>query len=276
MEYNIGICEWALPVTGPLAISYASKIGYHGIQLSEAGGRKKGFPLNNKTVQNSYLLSAQENNIKLHSINLGDLLSEDLINYSPNTLKGEYAQECLKNGIAACHSLAINTLVITINFSDESTFKNTILHLNYIHEIANFFGIELALECALPWEQFDNLLNSVSPDFKVCMDMLNPLRFRTGDPIKQLHMLGKNKISHFHMKDTLSSLFSSNERGCVLLGQGDANYAQGVCAIKEIHFSGWILSENYYYLPPMNVQQDFMNLSQIDYNTLRNSFCCQS
>lgn len=275
MKYNIGICEWALPVNGPLAIKCASKIGYDGIQLGEAGGRKKGFPLNHKFVQDSYLKAARKNHIKLHSINLGDLLSEGLINYSPRTLNGEYARECLKNGIFACHSLDVSTLVITINSPNEDALKNTISHLNYAIEIARYFHVELALECALPWEHFAHLLDSVSPDFKVCMDMLNPLRFQTGDPIRQLHLLGKDKISHFHMKDSISGLFSSKERGCVLLGQGDAHYPQAVDTIKEIRFSGWIFSENYYYLPPMNMQQDFMNLSKTDCHTLKNSFCCE-
>lgn len=275
MNYNLGICEWALPVSGSLAIKCASKIGYDGIQLGEAGGRKKGFPLNHPFVQDAYLKAARKNHIKLHSINLGELLAEGLLNYSPYTLNGEYARECLKNGIDACHALDISTLVITLNFPSEEACQNTILHLNYALELARFYAVELALECALPWKQFAHLLDSVAPDFKVCMDMLNPLRFQTGDPIEQLHLLGKDKISHFHIKDSVSGLFSSKERGCVLLGQGDAHFTQSVEAIKEIRFSGWILSENYYYLPPMNIRQDFMNLSKTDYLTLKKSFCCE-
>ena len=275
MKYNIGICEWALPVNGTLAIKCASKAGYDGIQLGEAGGRKKGFPLNHPLVQASYLKAARKHHIKLHSINLGELLSEGLINYAPGTFNGEHARECLKNGIFACHSLGVSTLVITLNFPDEDALKNTISHLEYALEIARYFHVELALECALPWEQFSKLLNSVSPDFKVCMDMLNPLRFQTGDPVSQVHLFGRDKISHFHMKDSISGLFSSKERGCVLLGQGDAHYPQSVDVIKEIHYSGWIFSENYYYLPPMNMQQDFMELCKTDCNTLKASFGCE-
>ena len=43
MSYHFGICEWSLPVSGPLAIRFAAVAGAEGIQLGEAGGRAMGF-----------------------------------------------------------------------------------------------------------------------------------------------------------------------------------------------------------------------------------------
>lgn len=37
MGYQFGICEWSLPVSGPLAIRLAGEAGFTGIQLGEAG-----------------------------------------------------------------------------------------------------------------------------------------------------------------------------------------------------------------------------------------------
>lgn len=51
MGYQFGICEWSLPVSGPLAIRLAGEAGFTGIQLGEAGGRAMGFPLTHPRVQ---------------------------------------------------------------------------------------------------------------------------------------------------------------------------------------------------------------------------------
>lgn len=76
MGYQFGICEWSLPVSGPLAIRLAGEAGFTGIQLGEAGGRAMGFPLTHPRVQAAILEAAEESGVCLHSLNLGALLSE--------------------------------------------------------------------------------------------------------------------------------------------------------------------------------------------------------
>ena len=105
------------------------------------------------------------------------------------------------------------------------------------------------------------------------MDLLNPLRFGTGDPREQIRLFGEERISHFHMKDSIRSLFQRGRRGCVLLGRGDAGYRQSVELIREMGFSCWMITENYYHLPPMNDgTRDFAALAAEDLKTLRASF----
>ena len=44
MGRHFGICEWALPVSGPLAIRLAAEAGYEGIQLGELGAAETAGP----------------------------------------------------------------------------------------------------------------------------------------------------------------------------------------------------------------------------------------
>lgn len=77
MKRKLGICEWSLPVSGATAIEIAAEAGFEGMQIGEAGGRLAAFPLNNQKVQESYNRRS-EIRIKLHSLNLGALLSDEL------------------------------------------------------------------------------------------------------------------------------------------------------------------------------------------------------
>ncbi len=272
MEQLFGICEWALPCQGSLAIRLASLAGFDGIQLGEAGGRRFSYPLNNPEVQKALAEAARQYHIQLHSLNLGALLSEGTMNYAPSTLKGEYARQSLRFGFLACQKLNIHTIVITASPTSEEAKEHILQHLQYACTLSDTCNIEIALESALPLHQIQEILLQLNERVKICMDTLNPLRFRTGIPQEQITTFGAELISHFHMKDSLSPLFTPSERGCVLLGSGDAGYSQSVDAIKSIGYQGWIISENYYYLPPMNIGQDFLMLAKKDLHTLKASF----
>ena len=272
MEVN-RICEWSFPVSGTLAIRLAAKIGFEGIQLSETGGRKYGYPLTHPEVIAAYKYTADQQNIKLHSLNLGSLLAESTIFYHANTVQGANARESLLKGILACNSLNINTIVVTISPDTKDAYYNALSHLKYASPIAQFYNIELAVESILPLPDLIQLTEDIGNHVKICMDTLNPLRFGTGIPQEQIYAFGKNKISHFHVKDSRSSLFVPGQRGCVQLGTGDGNYKQCIAAIQEIGYEGWIISENYYYLPPLHdIQPDFLLAALEDLKIMRRSF----
>lgn len=273
MGYQFGICEWSLPVSGPLAIRLAGEAGFAGIQLGEAGGRALGFPLTHPRVQAAILEAAEESGVCLHSLNLGALLSEGTLNESPASSRGAAARESLCRGISACRALGIPVMVVTADPATEEAAEHVVTHLRTVSERARDSGVEIALECALPLERIQGLLQRLDDGVKICMDMLNPLRFGTGDPRRQLRTFGPARISHFHMKDSLRSLFRPSQRGCVPLGTGDAGFADSVSAIKAVCASGWVLTENYYYLPPMNDgQADFLALAARDLATLQQAF----
>lgn len=272
MKNYYGICEWSMPVSGPLAIRLAGTAGFDGMQLGEAGGRSLNFPLNHPEIQQIYNETARHYEIRLHSLNLGALLAEGTIDFPVNTPQGDAARASIRNGIRACRALDIRTLVITVSPKTEDAYSNALSHLEYACRLAEISQVEIAVESALPLPLIQVLLDRLKGRVKVCMDILNPLRFGTGDPIEQIQAFGTETISHFHMKDSLRSLFTPGQRGCVLLGTGDAGYIQTAETIKKIGFQGWMITENYYYLPPMNMNDDFMKLILKDFETLTSTF----
>lgn len=277
MNQHFGICEWSLPVSGPLAICMAKEAGYDGIQLGEAGGRKMGYPLNNRRVQERYREAAKQNDIEIHSLNLGALLAEGTMAYGKGTEKGDAARESLSKGFEVCERLDIRTIVITVDPKTEEAVENVVANLKYAGELAGRGGVEIALESAQPLPEIRRILNRLDGGIKICMDLLNPLRFGTGSPQEQIRDFGKEKISHFHMKDSLRRLFQPGQRGCVLLGQGDAGYQESVEIIKEMAYEGWMITENYYYLPPMNSGvDDFIELAAKDLETMKKTFSISS
>lgn len=275
MKNKFGICEWSMPVMGAEAIKIAAWIGFDGIQIGEAGGRLESFPLNDISVQQNYKEAAEKYNIKLHSLNLGSLLKEGTLNYPQNSNEGMFAQESILRGIDACNALGIKTIVITANPSNEAEIENAAGHIRFASEEAYKTDIEIAVESANPIEQIIQILTMAGAEkkgsnVKICMDVLNPLRFNTGIPWEQITTFGKEMISHFHMKDSLKSLFNPGERGCVLLGTGDGGYGKSIEAIKNIGFEGWFITENYYYLPPMNDEnKEFCALAAKDLSIMK-------
>ena len=257
MKRKLGICEWSLPVSGATAIEIAAEAGFEGMQIGEAGGRLAAFPLNNQKVQESYNQAALKYGIKLHSLNLGALLSEGTLNYLPDSSCGRHAIESLTKGFEACEKMNIRTVVITADPRNEEQLKNSAAHLRLASRMAEEAGIEIAVESAIPIEEIYKLLDFSGAfedrsRIKICMDILNPLRFGSGDPCGQMTSFGKDMISHFHLKDSKKELFVPGQRGCVLLGTGDGKYEQSVKIINDMGFEGWLMTENYYYLPPMN------------------------
>ena len=278
MKRKLGICEWSLPVSGATAIEIAAEAGFEGMQIGEAGGRLAAFPLKNQKVQESYNQAALKYGIKLHSLNLGALLSEGTLNYLPDSSCGRHAIESLTKGFEACEKMNIRTVVITADPRNEEQLKNSAAHLRLASRMAEEAGIEIAVESAIPIEEIYKLLDFSGAfedrsRIKICMDILNPLRFGSGDPCGQMTSFGKDMISHFHLKDSKKELFVPGQRGCVLLGTGDGKYEQSVKIINDMGFEGWLMTENYYYLPPMNDgEADFIALASCDLETMKKSF----
>ena len=153
---------------------------------------------------------------------------------------------------------------------DEETFVNNISHVKYAEELSRETGVKITIESAMTLPRIQRMLEEVSRDDKICMDLLNPLRFCTGDPQEQIRVFGTDWIDHFHMKDSISSLFVKGQRGCVPLGTGDADLKGSCQIIRELGFEGWFITENYYMFSPMNDgEQDFIELAKSDLKRMK-------
>ena len=68
-------------------------------------------------------------------------------------------------------------------------------------------------------------------------------------------------------------LFRIGQRGCTLLGTGDAGISESVEIIKELGYEGWMITENYYHLSPMNSgEDDFAALAAKDLEIMKQYF----
>lgn len=265
-----GICEWSLPVSGATAIKLAGSMGFNGIQLGEAGGAASSFPLGNKRVREAYLEAAEESGIAFQALNLGALLGSGFMKFAPSSPKGELARLSLTKGFDAAEALGIPVIVITFESDDCDSFENSISHLKYAEELSRRTGVRIAIETGQCLQDIERMLERTDERDKICMDLLNPLRFGTGDPREQIRYFGGDRIDHFHFKDSISSLFIKGQRGCVLLGTGDADLKSSCEIIKSMGFEGWMVSENYYFLPPMNDGSiDFCQLAETDLRTMK-------
>lgn len=232
-----------------------------------------GYPLNQPYVQEAYLESAASCGLTLHSLNLGALLAEGTLNAPRNTPEFDYARRSLLNGFSVCEELSIPVIVLTLDPQAADAEESVCAHLEYAAALAADAGVEIAVESALPLPRIQQLLEQSDSSIKVCMDLLNPLRFKTGNPQEQILAFGRNKISHFHMKDSRASLFTPGQRGCVPLGEGDGEYTQSVQCIRSLSYEGWMITENYYYLPPMSDEgDDFLFFAKRDLATMKRSF----
>ena len=273
MDNKYGICEWCLPVSGVTAIVLAGEMGYDGVQLSDCGGRKAGFPLNEKRLQELYREAADRSGIRLHSINSGSLLAEGSMNYAKGTIQYDYADLALKKSFEVCRDLDLHSIVLTFDNDNEEGFENSMVHLKNSEKIASEYGITIAVETGQTIEKIKRMMDGLRPETKICMDLLNPERFGTGNPQEQIRFFGKDRIDHFHFKDSTRNLFAKGQRGCVPLGSGDCSLKESVELIKELEIEGWMITENYYNQPPITESDlGFIRLASDDLKAMQKFF----
>ena len=53
-KVKFGVCEFSFPCWGPSAIRMAHEAGFEGMQLADAGGSPKSYPLTNKWIQDDH------------------------------------------------------------------------------------------------------------------------------------------------------------------------------------------------------------------------------
>lgn len=271
MKNHYGICEWSFPVSAPFSIQLAALAGFDGIQLGECGGRSFHYPLCQKYVQNAYLEASRKYNIALHSLNLGALLQSGDIFYAPETVRGSNARLSIQKGLDAACALGIERIVITASPESEPAYRNVVSHLKYAYSHAKMYQIQIIVETNLPPAGIKTLLEECRGNIRLCLDTLNPFRFHSGSPIDLIREF-QSVTDHYHLKDSIRSLFHPDQRGCVLLGSGDAGFPAVCREIKKTGYTGWFFTENYYQLPPLNQSGDFLEYAKKDLHTLHETF----
>lgn len=276
-KIKFGVCEFSFPCWGPSAIRMAHEAGFEGIQLADGGGSQKSYPLTNKWIQEDYLEASEKFNITLQSIHLHTLVRQGFIRSSMKSPEGKEAMESIKQGIIAASEMGIPTVMIEgMRMYGAAQHHHVFEMYKYAVEVAEAYGVEIAMETDITLQQHFSFLDRFDGKLKLCFDTHNPVMYGTGYPPDMIRALKKERINHFHMKESLADeegFITKETAPIVLLGQGSTYFEESVQAIKDIGYGGWIISETFYERPSFNVNgEDYVSSARKDLEKLRKAF----
>jgi len=266
---KVGICEWVLPFRGPEAIFYAAKLGFDGIQIEERGGFSAGYPLLQKELQQQYTETASHCGIRLQTLHLWSLCREAGMIHPLDSPAGKAALQSLQAGVDTCAAMGIEKLMVTSGFlcqiKSRQDFDRFASMLKAACRMGEEKGVTIVFESVLTSSELHEMIHIVGKSLKICYDIFNPIRFSTGDPLTEIKELGLPAIDHFHLKDGPENLI-----GCVPLGEGAGRFDRVAQMIRALGYTGWLVSENYYWDPPM--KQPPTALVERDLSTIKRFF----
>jgi len=269
--YKYGICEWLMPVTGPAAITLAGEMGFDGVQILDSGGESQNFPMNNPRVQDIYKKAADKAGIDIQTYQLQSLVRSGKVK-SPQDSQGfRDAVLAIKKGIKVCRAIGIKNLMME-NFFDSFIYndydlENTGALLKVAGELTGEAGIQLIYESFVSVEKTLRLYEMANRSFKLCYDTLNPQKYDFGDPLDELRRYPLAIIDHIHFKDTAPNYTCS-----ALLGRGSSQFKRSVELLREIGYTGWLVTENYYCEGAFGRENDPFESIQTDLDTMRERF----
>lgn len=271
MKNQIGVCEWSLPVNGPGAVILASKAGFTGLQLGDLGGIEQGYPMNAPAVQEAYQGLSKEYNVSLQSLHPYALQRQGTMLYPVNTPKGEQGRRDLEKCIDVCAAMGIPNVMVSSFFAtlirNEYDFAAFLDQLTHACRYGEDHGVKITYESVLSPKKILRMLESCnSKNIALCYDILNPLRWGTGEPLEEIPTL-MPYIDHFHVKDAPDDL-----RGYALVGEGCCHIGKTAELIKALGYTGWLISENYYSTLSEALDVDFVEAARRDISNIRKLF----
>ncbi len=270
MKYLLGVCEWSLPVNGPGAVALAAKAGFDGIQIGDLGGAEQGYPMNSPAIQEAYLQAAEEHHVVLQSLHPYGLQRTGGMLFPTDTPQGRQGMKDVAKCVEACEAMHIPTLMVSSFFAtllrNEWDFNAFAQQLRYACRIGRDHGVRVVYESVLSPGRIRRMIEAVDGGLTVCYDTLNPIRWGSGDPLKEIPEL-LPYIDHFHVKDAPFDL-----KGYALLGEGRGRFREAAEVIRSTGFEGWLVSENYYTTLSAVTGRDFLELAKQDISAIRTYF----
>ena len=276
-KVKFGVCEFSFPYWGPQALKMAHEAGFAGMQLADGGGSMYSYPLNNRWIQDSYMENSAKYGIQLQSIHLYTLVRQGFIRSSLNSPEGEECKESIRNGIIAASQMNIPVVMIEgMRMYGAAQHKHVFDMYKYAVEVAEEYGVQVAMETDISLEDHFRFLDAFDGKLRLCFYTHNPVMYGTGYPPDMIRKLGKERIDHFHMKESQpdrEGFVTKETAPIVLLGDGGTYFKESVQAIKDIGYEGWIISETFYTRPNLNVNgEDYISLAAKDVQTLKEAF----
>lgn len=257
-------------MNGASAVAVAAEAGFDGIQIGDLGGAGQGYPMNDPAVQATYLQAASDYHIVLQSLHPYGLQRDGTMLFPPDTPQGRQGREDVCRCIDACADMGIPTVMVSSFFAtlvrNEWDFDVFAQQLRYACQYGRDKGVRVVYESVLTPERLLRMIETVGEDLTVCYDTLNPIRWGTGEPEKEIPQL-IGHIDHFHVKDAPSDL-----KGYAPLAGGRGRFSQTAGVIRSLGYTGWIVSENYYTTLSAVMKRSFLELARQDIAVIRKEF----
>ena len=269
-RYRFGIAEWCSPVAGPAVCRLASEVGLDGVELC-LDNYAHNLPLTDTCVRRYYLDAQQKYGVAFCAIAV-NALDQSFVMPPENARRAEERRFVLRAAVDTAIALAI-PIVQVPNFWDNAIKSDVDMALaagffQEACEAAEKHGIIISSENPMSVENNLKLYAMVDrPNFRLYFDTENPVYFSHASTPDMLRAFG-DKVCQIHVKDGTDAQMS-----CKPLGQGHAMFRECAAVIHEIGYSGWIVLENNYDMPPFNTfENDRITLLEEDVRILKRTF----
>lgn len=229
---KVGMCDLSLKGGKPSDFDLAKQIGLDGLEVSV------GFPdnqlwLRRAEVQKEYLEAARKAGLAIPSVAMGVLNDVPLMSEPRAALWAADTIEVARNLGAGCILLAFfgKGELKEENTADMRRVTEVLAELAPRAEKA---GVILGVESYLTAEANLKILDAVKSKYvQVYYDFFNSGVTKKHDVLKEVRLLGRDRICQVHFK----------EGRYLLGGSKEIDWPAIVAALKEIGYRGWIVLE---------------------------------
>ena len=269
-KFKFGLCEWSVAQRGFDLCKLASESGLDGIQLCVGLEASEGKGLVDERLQKEYLEGRDEFKIDFTSISVTAL---DYFSMSKPENENEYnmAMSFVYQAIDIAAKFDIK-MVMCPSFNksaivDQDSFSKTANNFNKFCQYAKKNNIMISTESNLPADDILKLINIVGEEqLFVYFDTQNHY-LKNRSNMADLYRKLAPFICEIHVKDGVDDDLSG-----ALLGKGSTGFYDTAEAILKSNYTGYIVLENYYHLPPLCCEDNSIILLKKDIETLKRVF----
>lgn len=248
----LGVCSWSLQVGSiPELVRLLETLGTKHTQIA------CGDPHHASWVENDTMpIAALSSGLHLTGAMIGfpgeDYTSPEIIKQTggfgnPETRPSRL--ETLKWGIHRTHALGLKDLMLHAGFIPEPGDPNRSAMLETLAQASSLAAeqsVDLSFETGQETADLLRLtLDELKcPNLKVNFDPANMLLYNMGDPIRAVHILGKD-IRSVHLKDAKRPTMPGHWGEEVPLGEGQVNIPAFLQALADVEFDG-----------PLNIERE--------------------
>ena len=250
-RFKFAACEWCFPYFGEIAVKMAAEAGFQGVQLADCGGSLNSHPLRSKRVQEHYLNAGAKYGIEFPQIHVYTLAHQGFFRSPLDSAEGRDCLESIKNTVIAASELGAGSVILDgMRLNDPAKWQHFLDVSKYAIAVGEEYGVKIGMETDMTMENHIRFLDALEGKMTLCFDLFNPLMYGTGYPPEMVLALGKERMDHFHYKDSSPDAdgFFSKETPIVLMGTGVGMdfFLECAEAVKKSGFEGWIVSETMY------------------------------